>query len=161
MKYGGMTEREALAMITLNGAKQLGLDKRTGSIEVGKDADLAVFNGHPLNSYARVEMTLVDGEVYFERKDRKPSRPPPPRPRSRWPAADPARRPDAQARRRSMTPSVHPVSATAIEQGHRRRSAKGGSPRSAPTTDEDRKRAGAVDADGAARLPRHDRRRRR
>src|SRR5262249_26263926 len=53
-----------------NGAKQLGLDKRTGSIEVGKDADLAVFNGHPLNSYARVEMTLVEGEVYFQRSQK-------------------------------------------------------------------------------------------
>src|SRR5262249_49226062 len=48
MKYGGMTEAEALKTITLNGAKQLGLDKRLGSIEVGKDADLAIFNGHPL-----------------------------------------------------------------------------------------------------------------
>jgi imidazolonepropionase-like amidohydrolase len=70
IKYGGLSETEALKAITLNGAKQLGLDKRLGSIEVGKDADLAIFNGHPLNSYARVEMTLVEGEVYFQRADR-------------------------------------------------------------------------------------------
>jgi imidazolonepropionase-like amidohydrolase len=70
IKYGGMSETEALKTITLNGAKQLGLDKRIGTIEVGKDADLAIFSGHPLNSYARVEMTLVEGEVYFERPDR-------------------------------------------------------------------------------------------
>jgi imidazolonepropionase-like amidohydrolase len=70
IKYGGMTESDALKTITLNGAKQLGLEKRTGSIEVGKDGDLAVFNGHPLNSYARVEMTLVEGEVYFQRADK-------------------------------------------------------------------------------------------
>jgi imidazolonepropionase-like amidohydrolase len=44
----------------------LGIDKRTGSIEPGKDADLAIFNGHPLNGYSRVEMTLVEGEVYFQ-----------------------------------------------------------------------------------------------
>ncbi len=70
VKYGGMSEDEALKTITLNGAKQLGLDKRLGSIEVGKDADLAIFNGHPLNDYSRCEMTLVDGEVYFQRSDK-------------------------------------------------------------------------------------------
>ncbi|MBY0525811.1 MAG: amidohydrolase family protein [Gemmataceae bacterium] len=70
IKYGGMSETEALKTITLNGAKQLGLDKRIGSIEVGKDADLAIFSGHPLNSYARVEMTLVEGEVYFQRTEK-------------------------------------------------------------------------------------------
>ncbi|MFL5330562.1 MAG: amidohydrolase family protein [Gemmataceae bacterium] len=67
VKYGGLSEEDALKAITLNPAKQLGLDSRLGSIEVGKDADLAIFNGHPLNSYARVEMTLVEGEVYFQR----------------------------------------------------------------------------------------------
>jgi imidazolonepropionase-like amidohydrolase len=76
IKYGGMSAEEALKTITLNGARQLGLEKRTGSIEVGKDADLAVFNGHPLNSYSRVEMTLVEGEVYFQRaKEFKPFAP--------------------------------------------------------------------------------------
>ena len=69
IKYGGMSETEALKTITYNAAKQLGLEKRIGSLEVGKDADLAIFNGHPLNSYARVEMTLVEGEVYFQRHD--------------------------------------------------------------------------------------------
>jgi imidazolonepropionase-like amidohydrolase len=70
VKYGGLSEIEALKTITLNGAKQLGLDKRIGSIEVGKDADLAIFNGHPLNCYSRPEMTLVEGEVYFQRSDK-------------------------------------------------------------------------------------------
>jgi imidazolonepropionase-like amidohydrolase len=70
IKYGGMSETEALKTITLNGAKQLGLEKRLGSIEVGKDADLVIFNGHPLNCYSRVEATLVDGEVYFQRSER-------------------------------------------------------------------------------------------
>ena len=70
IKYGGMSETDALKTITLNGAKQLGLEKRIGSLEVGKDADLAIFNGHPLNSYSRVEMTLIEGEVVFQRSDK-------------------------------------------------------------------------------------------
>jgi imidazolonepropionase-like amidohydrolase len=70
VKYGAMSETEALKTITLNGAKQLGLEKRVGSIEVGKDADFAIFNGHPLNSYSRVEMTLVEGEIYFQRSEK-------------------------------------------------------------------------------------------
>ena len=69
MKYGGMSEVESLKTITLNGAKELGLEKRIGSLEVGKDADLAIFNGHPLNSYSRCDMTLVEGEVFFQRGD--------------------------------------------------------------------------------------------
>jgi imidazolonepropionase-like amidohydrolase len=67
IKHGNMDELEALRTITLNGAKQLGIASRTGSIEEGKDADLAIFNGHPFNGYARVELTLVEGEVYFQR----------------------------------------------------------------------------------------------
>jgi imidazolonepropionase-like amidohydrolase len=70
IKYGGMSEAEAFKTITLNPAKQLGLDKKVGSIEVGKDADLAIFNGHPLNTFSRVEMTLVEGEVYFQRSEK-------------------------------------------------------------------------------------------
>ena len=67
IKYGGMSETEALAMITLNPAKQLGVDQRVGSIEVGKDADIAIFNGHPFAPASRVEKTLVDGKVMFDR----------------------------------------------------------------------------------------------
>ena len=66
VKYGGLTADEALRTITRNGAEQLGLGGKIGTIEVGKDADLAVFNGHPLNAYSRCEMTLIDGEVYFQ-----------------------------------------------------------------------------------------------
>ncbi|MBX7164726.1 MAG: amidohydrolase family protein [Pirellulales bacterium] len=68
LKYGQMSEQQCLALITINVAKQLGIEQRIGSIEVGKDADLAIFNGHPLNAFSRCEMTLVDGEVYFERR---------------------------------------------------------------------------------------------
>jgi imidazolonepropionase-like amidohydrolase len=67
MKYGGMDETEALKMVTLNAAKQLGVDHLVGSIEVGKHADLAVFNGHPFAPASRVEKTFVDGVLYFDR----------------------------------------------------------------------------------------------
>jgi imidazolonepropionase-like amidohydrolase len=66
MKYGGVPEQDALQMITLNAAKQLGIDKRTGSIEVGKDADIAIWSAHPFSVYSHVEMTLIDGEVFFD-----------------------------------------------------------------------------------------------
>jgi imidazolonepropionase-like amidohydrolase len=67
MKYGGLSETESLKMITLNPALQLGIDKYVGSLEVGKDADIAIFNAHPFSPDARCEMTLVDGAVYFDR----------------------------------------------------------------------------------------------
>ncbi len=66
-KYGNMTDDEALAMITLNPAKQLGIDNRVGSIETGKDADIAIFDKHPLSVYAIPQMTFVDGVKYFDR----------------------------------------------------------------------------------------------
>jgi imidazolonepropionase-like amidohydrolase len=67
MKYGGASEEEAIRMITLNAAKQLGVEKQTGSIDIGKDADLAIFSGHPFAPASRVEMTLIDGRVFFDR----------------------------------------------------------------------------------------------
>jgi imidazolonepropionase-like amidohydrolase len=67
MKYGGLTETEALSLITINPAKQLKIDDRVGSIEVGKDADLVLFDKHPLSSYAKVQKVLIDGAVYFDR----------------------------------------------------------------------------------------------
>ncbi len=67
IKYGGLTEEEALRTCTLNPAIQLGIDHRVGSLEAGKDADLAIWNGHPLSTYSRVEQTMIEGEVYFDR----------------------------------------------------------------------------------------------
>jgi hypothetical protein len=84
MRYGGLTEEEALRLVTLNPAIQLGIDKRTGSIDVGKDADLAVWSAHPFSVYARVEQTFVDGELLFDR------------------AADIARRPALEAERKAL-----------------------------------------------------------
>lgn len=66
-KYGGVPEEEALKMITLNAAKQLGIDKRTGTIEVGKDGDILIWKGHPFSVYSRVDTTIIEGETYFDR----------------------------------------------------------------------------------------------
>jgi imidazolonepropionase-like amidohydrolase len=67
MKYGGLSEDEALATITINPAKQLGVDGRIGSLEVGKEADIVMFDRHPLSIYAKVQKVLIDGSVYFDR----------------------------------------------------------------------------------------------
>jgi imidazolonepropionase-like amidohydrolase len=68
MKYGGLTEEEALRLCTINPARQLRLEQRIGSLEAGKDADLAIWNGHPLSSYSRVDTTFIEGEIYFDRQ---------------------------------------------------------------------------------------------
>jgi imidazolonepropionase-like amidohydrolase len=75
MKYGGLSETEALAMVTLNPAKQLGIDNRVGSIEVGKDADLVIYDKFPLSDYAKVQKVLIDGTVYFDRDNEVSGRP--------------------------------------------------------------------------------------
>lgn len=66
MKYGGLSEQEALALVTLNPAKQLRIDHRVGSIDVGKDADLVIYNSHPLSVYAVAQKVLIDGQIYFD-----------------------------------------------------------------------------------------------
>ncbi len=68
VKYGGVSESDALKMITLNPAKLLHLDDRMGSIRVGKDADLVLWNDHPLSVYALAMTTWVDGVAYFDRE---------------------------------------------------------------------------------------------
>jgi imidazolonepropionase-like amidohydrolase len=65
VKYSGVSEEQALAMITINAARALEIDSRCGSIEVGKDADLAIFDRHPLDSFSKCVTTLVEGEVLF------------------------------------------------------------------------------------------------
>ncbi|HEY6345703.1 MAG TPA: amidohydrolase [Bryobacteraceae bacterium] len=71
MKYGGLSETEALAMVTLNPAKQLAIDARVGSIEPGKDADLVIYDRHPLSNYAKVQKVFIDGQLYFDRAQAK------------------------------------------------------------------------------------------
>ncbi|MBE3135463.1 MAG: amidohydrolase family protein, partial [Acidobacteria bacterium] len=63
----GLTEDEALALVTINPAKQLGIDARVGSIEVGKDADLVVWNHYPLGFLAIADQVFIDGQLYFSR----------------------------------------------------------------------------------------------
>lgn len=65
-RYGGLTDDEALALITINPARQLGVENRIGSIEVGKDADLVLFRNHPLSIYAVPQITWVDGIARFD-----------------------------------------------------------------------------------------------
>ncbi|HKU17067.1 MAG TPA: amidohydrolase family protein [Steroidobacteraceae bacterium] len=64
-KYGGFSENEALALVTLNPAKQLGIDQRVGSIDLGKDADFVLFDRHPLSIYAVPQMVFIDGKLQF------------------------------------------------------------------------------------------------
>lgn len=66
-KYGELTDDQALALVTMNPAMQLGIADRVGSIEEGKDADIAIFEGHPLSTYAVPLMTFVDGIKYFDK----------------------------------------------------------------------------------------------
>ena len=68
VKYGGMSEEEAWKMVTLNPAKLLHLDYRMGSLKEGKDADIVVWSDNPLSIKAKVEYTIVDGEVLFDSK---------------------------------------------------------------------------------------------
>jgi len=65
MKYGGLSMEEALKLITINPAIQLGIEKRVGSFEVGKDADFVIWSGPPLSSLSRCEQTFIDGREYW------------------------------------------------------------------------------------------------
>jgi imidazolonepropionase-like amidohydrolase len=67
MHWGALTEDEVLAFVTINPAKQLKIDNRVGSLEVGKDADVVIWNKHPLSTYAIVDRVYIDGEQYYDR----------------------------------------------------------------------------------------------
>ena len=69
IKWGGLTDDEALALVTINPAKQLRIDNRVGSLEVGKDADVTIWSHHPLSSYAIVERVYIDGQSHYDRLD--------------------------------------------------------------------------------------------
>ena len=66
VKYAGISEEEAWKFVTLNPAKLLHIDKRVGSIKVGKDADVVLWSDHPLSIYAKAEKTIIEGNVYFD-----------------------------------------------------------------------------------------------
>ncbi|MDP2320555.1 MAG: amidohydrolase family protein [Acidobacteriota bacterium] len=65
--WGGLTDDEALALVTINPAKQLRIDARVGSLEAGKDADVVIWNKHPLSTYAIVDRVYIDGQQYYDR----------------------------------------------------------------------------------------------
>jgi imidazolonepropionase-like amidohydrolase len=68
IKWGGLTEDEAFALVTINPAKQLRIDNRVGSLEAGKDADVVIWNHHPLSSYAIADRVYIDGTLYYDRQ---------------------------------------------------------------------------------------------
>ena len=103
MKYGGLTEEEALRTITINGALQLGVGDKVGSIEVGKDADLGLWSAHPLSVYANCEKTFVDGEVFFDRQQDIAQRAQKERERADLERQDPNQAPGAGNRNRPVT----------------------------------------------------------
>jgi imidazolonepropionase-like amidohydrolase len=65
IKYGGLSEQDALDFITINPAKQLHIDKWVGSLEEGKDADFVIWDGPPLDIYSHVQETWIEGTRYF------------------------------------------------------------------------------------------------
>ncbi len=67
MHYGNVSEEDALKMITLNAAWIIGVDDKVGSLDVGKDADIGIWNNYPLGSNALADQVLIDGEVFFDR----------------------------------------------------------------------------------------------
>ncbi len=72
LKYGNMPMQTALQMVTRNAARELGLQDRIGTLEVGHDGDVALYNGHPFSPFSRVEMTIIEGEILFQR-DKQPT----------------------------------------------------------------------------------------
>lgn len=71
VKYGGTSETDALRFVTLNPARQLRVDRWVGSLESGKDADLVLWSGHPLDTASRCDQTWIEGTLYFDRAREK------------------------------------------------------------------------------------------
>ncbi len=119
VRFGGLSPNDALRLVTINAAIQLGVDKHVGSIELGKRADLAIFDGHPLDTLSRCMMTLIDGEVYFQHEQFDPAAPPTPMPGREFDAArEPLNvvlSPRGEYWIRGAT--VHPISGPPIEDG--------------------------------------------
>ena len=69
IRHGGLSDEEAWKLVTLNPAIQLGVDNRVGAIREGLDADLVLWNAHPMSSYAVAQQTWIDGRLYFDRAE--------------------------------------------------------------------------------------------
>ena len=114
MRYGGLSETEALAMVTINPAKQLGIDDKVGSIEVGKSADMVLFDKDPLSNFSKPEKVWIDGHQYFDR------------------AKDIETRPDFEKKKKVLTDKE----SAAAAQGRRRPGAGGAEPNPTPNQEE-------------------------
>lgn len=119
MRFGGLTAEQAMKLITINPAIQLGLDSRIGSIEVGKDGDFAVFTAHPLDTHSRNVLTLIEGEIFFQYPGLKldGSTPGPGNTSVPNPAREPLPLPDTNTVYAIVGATIHPVSSAPIENG--------------------------------------------
>ena len=63
----GLDEKEAFKGVTINPAKLLGIEDKVGSLEAGKDADVAIFDGHPFSNMTHCVLTMIDGEIYHNK----------------------------------------------------------------------------------------------
>lgn len=115
VRWGGLDENQVLRLVTMNAALQLQIERRVGSLEVGKDGDLAVFNGHPLNTFSKCVMTVLDGEVVFE-----DARPAPTEPAGRFAPRTRVDRTIPETPHRAYAivgATVHPIAGPTIENG--------------------------------------------
>ncbi len=128
LRYGNMPEEDAFRMVTLNSARELNLDDRIGSLEVGKDGDIAVFNGHPFSPFSRCELTIIEGDIWFERAARPTAMSEASQERSATPPQLTLAPTAVRERRLELPPGdtgtyaltggrIHPVDADVIEQG--------------------------------------------
>jgi len=123
----GLPPVAALQAITRNAARELGLDERLGTLEIGKQADLAIFSGHPLNIYARCEVVVINGVVWFDRSQQptamsaagaeRSAKPAP----VKWPSPKakprPLKMPSPEVHRIALVGgTVHPVDGPSIRQ---------------------------------------------
>jgi imidazolonepropionase-like amidohydrolase len=111
MRYGGLNENEALAMVTINPAKQLGIDDKVGSIEVGKSADLVLFDKHPLSGFSKPQKVWIDGHEYFDREKDIETRPEFEKKKKALQDKEAAAQP-APGRRRNGSGAAEPTAAT-------------------------------------------------
>lgn len=118
VRYAGMDPVRALDLVTLFPAEQLGIGDRIGSIEVGKDADLVLLDGDPLSSLSRVQWTMVDGEIEFERRDAFELDTNPPKVRDLAEKADGKPRADDGSAVIAITGGMlHPITSPDVEKG--------------------------------------------